>query len=194
MHLRQQIVRVAILIGLVGSSAFAQRTVSVNLERMVRQAGVIVHATVAAVDPGQDQQSKQFITTVTLNIRENFYGAPQQTYTFRQYGGKANGIVFYPAGSPKYRIGQELILMLYPPSYRGLQSPVGAGQGVFTVQPNGREGGKRIANSQANRDLFKGITQKNTMARLMAAQNRAKDLPYEEFAQVVRSLVQSLKH
>jgi hypothetical protein len=59
------------------------------------------------------------------------------------------------ARAPQFAEGQEVLLFLHPESDRGYSSPVGFGQGVFTVA---EQGGKKTAlNERGNRHLFRGM-------------------------------------
>jgi hypothetical protein len=171
----------------------AQRTIRVNLERMVQKSGVIVHATVTKIESGKDARSHLLFTSVTVRVHENFYGTSDSLYTFRQFGGRSNGIAFYPSKMVHYTEGQDLILMLYPVSKTGLQSPVGAEQGVFNIKVN-TAGAKEASNALANRALFAGIKQTKMLGKLSATQQSSPEgLPLADFSQAIRSLVSTYK-
>jgi len=57
---------------------------------------------------------------------------------------------------PTYAIGDEVVLFLHPESRLGFTSPVGLGQGKFSVL-NWVEGAKTVVNGNNNRNLFKGL-------------------------------------
>lgn len=54
-----------------------------------------------------------------------------QPITIREWAG------LWAAGE-RYRVGERVMLFLYPPSKLGLTSPVGGGQGRFAVDDQGR--------------------------------------------------------
>ncbi|MBI5463411.1 MAG: hypothetical protein HY966_00480 [Ignavibacteriales bacterium] len=187
--------KIALIVALAAgvSVLSAQRTVRINLERMVQQSGAIIHATVQRVESGRDRRTKLLFTTVTLAVKENFYGAPNQTYSFRQYGGTDKGIAFYPSKMVQYKPGQEVIVLLYPASEMNFQSSVGAEQGVFYVSTT-NAGQATVANAVKNRDLFKGTSQKRVLGKLVSLHEMNPGaLPLEDFAQAVRSLIRIYK-
>ncbi len=172
----------------------AQKTIPMNLERLVQDAGIIVHGTVVKTESGRDSRSGLIVTSVTLRVEENFYGAPASEFTFKQYGGRAGTLVYYPAGIPRFQEKEELVLMLYPASGRGLQSPVGMEQGKFSVNIDMKTGKRSVVNKFDNRNLFAGVQHPSALARKSwTKKNNPGVLDYAEFAASIRSLVQLLK-
>ena len=174
--------------------AFGQRTIPMNLEQLIRDAGVIVHGTVVGTESQRDPASKLLVTNVTIDVRENFYGAPGSRFTFKQYGGTEGRIVYRPAGSPRYYQGEELILMLYPKSEIGMQSPVGMEQGKFTVRAAGKSRKKSVSNSLENRNLFRSLQNPASLSkRSWAGASNPGPLDIDEFSRTIRSMVRLLK-
>jgi hypothetical protein len=156
---------------------------------MVQQSGVIIHATVLKVESDRDARSRLLYTDVTVHVQENFYGSYDSLYTFRQFGGKHQGKVYYPSKMVQYKVGQELILMLYPKSKMGFQSPVGAEQGVFTVTTDAK-GVKNAGNAILNRTLFRGVKQTKILNKLSSVQRQpGEGIPLKDFSQAIHSLV-----
>ena len=175
-------------------TAFGQRTIPMNLERLVRDAGVIVRGTVLGIDSQRDPATKLFVTDVTIDVRENFYGVEGSRFTFKQYGGTQGKLVYRPVGAPRYYEGEELILMLYPKSEIGMQSPVGMEQGKFTVRTGGKTGRKTVSNALENRNLFRGLQNPAALSKSSwAGSSNPGPLDVEEFSQTIRSLVRLLK-
>jgi hypothetical protein len=177
---------------LASASLFAQRTMPVNLERMVKQAGVIVHATVAKTESARDPRTHLLYTQVTLDVKENFFGAADAMYSFRQYGGSEQGHHFYPEGMVHYKAGDDIIILLYAKSSSGLQSPVGMKQGIFSVSADTKTNARVVANQLNNRGLFASMQSSSLLAKKNAAADPG-PVQYEEFAQTLRTLVQQLK-
>ncbi|MFA6469223.1 MAG: hypothetical protein WCW35_10005 [Bacteroidota bacterium] len=173
--------------------SFAQRTIPLNLEQLVKNAGSIVDATVVKTETGKDATSGLLVTWITLHVNENFYGAENEQYTFKQYGGEADGIAHYPAHMPRFTIGERTILFLNAPSKIGMQSPVGLQQGKFIVAAAGT-GKFKVLNVTKNPSLYKGISSRKGMEKSISSYN-AEDgsLEYGEFAQLIRSFVQQIK-
>ncbi len=156
------------------SVASAQRTIPLTLEGMVRQAGVIVHGRVIATETGRDPRTGLPATWTTLEVREDFYGASGSTVRYKQYGGEADGMMTPTPDIPRLRTGDELILMLYPPSKKtGFQSPVGMAQGVFRIGQTART--KRVTQAITTPQLFK------TSARPASGPSRDGSMELDEY-------------
>ncbi len=174
-------------------SALAQRTIHMNVEELIKHSGVIVHGTVIKVESGYDSVSRLTATRVTINVIENYFGAPANEYTFKQYGGKIGKRNIKLPDMPQYRIGEELILMLTPPSRIGLQSPVGMHQGKFKILKN-KESGRNIAvNGKNNVRLFEGIKSKGIETKLKKVSVKESEITTVQFSEIIRSLVKTLK-
>ncbi|MBP9212681.1 MAG: hypothetical protein KBF97_07740, partial [Bacteroidetes bacterium] len=113
-----------LLIGSVQPS-FGQRTIRMNIERIVSDAAIIVHGTVVNVESATDPVTNILSTFVTINVQENLYGAPEQQVTLKMVGGSTNKRTLRLSEMPRYTVGQEIIGMFFAPSKSGFTSPVG---------------------------------------------------------------------
>ncbi len=124
----------------------------VNLAEMTSHAGRIIHGRVvdvrASVHP---QQPRMAVTLIKLQVIEMLKGGAAHEVTFMQYGTSTQQ---YVAHLPKYSVGEEVVLFLYPESKLGLTSPVGQGQGKFVVRNDSRSGQRVLQNEQLNAALF----------------------------------------
>jgi hypothetical protein len=171
---------------LVVAAASAQRSIPMTLEGLVRQAGVIVHGRVIATETGRDPRTGLPATWTTIEVREDLYGAGGSTIRYKQYGGEADGMVTPTPDIPRLRSGEELVLMLYPPSKQtGFQSPVGMAQGVFRIGKKGST--ERVAQAIASPQLFK------TSSRPAAGPVRDGSMELDDFMQILRRTVQEVK-
>lgn len=136
---------------------------SVNLAEMTSHAGRVVHGRVVEVREGVHPQHQHLaVTWVKVQVVEMLKGGAAREVTFMQYGNSTN---HYVAHLPKYSVGEEVVLFLYPESKLGLTSPVGQGQGKFAVQTDTRSGQRVLLNEHLNHALF---------ARLDAAKAKTK--------------------
>ncbi|HEX4945247.1 MAG TPA: hypothetical protein VFZ34_01120, partial [Blastocatellia bacterium] len=94
---------------------------------------------------------------------EMIKGGAAREVSFMQYG---NSVTQYIAHMPKYNVGEELVLFLYPESKLGLTSPVGQGQGKFVVQHDTRSGQRILRNDRFNHALFARLDATKLNARL----------------------------
>lgn len=169
-----------------GSLALAQRSVPLTLEKMVRQAGVIVHGRVVATETGRDPRTGLPATWTTVEVRENFYGAPSSTVRYKQFGGTVDGIVTPTPDLPRLAEGEEVVLLLYPPSEEaGFQSPVGLAQGIFRVRES--RAGKRVAQVARTAELMK------SSARVPLSYDREGSFDFDGFATRLRTTVREVK-
>jgi hypothetical protein len=106
---------------------------TIGFPLIARTAGTIFSGTVTAIVP-RPATSKQGIETVaiTFHVENAIRGAtPGNDLTIAQWIGLWSG-------GQRYRVGERVLLFLYPPSKLGLTSSVGGAMGRFTVDPWGR--------------------------------------------------------
>ncbi|HEX4946204.1 MAG TPA: hypothetical protein VFZ34_06060 [Blastocatellia bacterium] len=137
---------------------------SVNLAEMTSHAGRIVHGRVVEVREGVHPLHGQIaVTFLKVQVIEMLKGGAAREVTFMQYGNSTNQ---YVAHQPKYRVGEEVVLFLYPESKLGFTSPVGQGQGKFVVREDARSGQRILQNEHLNRALFDRLDATKVNARL----------------------------
>jgi len=102
-------------------------------QQIVRAAGIIFTGRVISVGGaasafGRDAPS----TMITFQVEHAMRGTSTgQTLTIHEWAGLwTNG--------ERYRVGERVLLFLYPPSRLGLTSPVGGAAGKFAVDAQGR--------------------------------------------------------
>ncbi len=104
-----------------------------DLRQISQQAGVIFAGRVVLIEPVRLAGSDQITSVrVTVQVEQGVRGARSgERLTFSEWAG------LWSAGE-RYRIGQRLVLFLYPPSAIGLTSPVGGSAGRLAVDKSGR--------------------------------------------------------
>lgn len=148
----------------ISSTALAQRaalTVSSPLDRLTREAHVIVRGRVTSIRVEPHPELTNLMTlVVSLNVEETLKGPAQRTLEFRQYIWDIRD----QRNAAGYMKGQELLLMLGPVSQYGFTSPVGLEQGRFRVV---REKGQITAvNGRGNLGLFQSVEQRARAERI----------------------------
>jgi len=101
--------------------------------QLARAAGTIFSGTVTAIarHPANAGQSVETVA-ITFHIEQAIRGAvPSEDLTISQWIG------LWSSGQ-RYRVGERVLLFLYPPSKLGLTSCVGGGMGRFAIDPWGR--------------------------------------------------------
>ena len=169
------------------------RVKSLNLADLVNYSGVIVRGQVLSVKAEKHPQLTNANTVVvTLRVSEVLKGEAGPEYTFRQYAWDIRD-----ANSRLgYKVGEEVLLMLLPPSQYGLSSPVGFAQGRFRFQRDAL-GNETAVNGWSNRGLMTGIEaampqleQKlSAAARVVVKQHQDGPIGYTEFKDLIRGII-----
>jgi hypothetical protein len=105
----------------------------IGFPSIARAAGAIFSGTVTAVArrPPSGGQSVETVV-ITFHVESAIRGAtPGEDLTIAQWIGLWSG-------GQRYRIGERVLLFLYPPSKLGLTSCVAGGIGRFGIDPQGR--------------------------------------------------------
>jgi hypothetical protein len=167
----------------------------VNLERLVRDAGVIFSGTVIRVETGEkDPGMNLFTTYYTFAVENALYGVETDTMTIKQYGGEAGGRSYYPPGVPRFEVGETVVAFFYPPSKIGMTSAVSKGQGKFVVGPADSTGLRLVENETHNRNLFRRIRNGDLIVRPEWLEGDSESpVDYVSFVATVRNLVGILK-
>jgi hypothetical protein len=169
--------------------SLAVRVRPINLEEMTRRADRIFSGRVAGVRIARDPDLDQQVTYVTLVPHRVEKGDVRGSLLIKILGeqdadaprGRAT------EGIPVFRKGEELILFLYGDSPHGLTSPVGLGQGKFSVLRD-KEGNPLAFNQFANEHLFRGLSS-DALRRLgKGGLPERKGIPPEALLDLVHSL------
>jgi hypothetical protein len=126
---------------------------------------------------------------VTLRVARTLKGAPEPTFTFRQFIWDIRDR-FDAAG---YRRGESLLLFMNSPSRYGLSSPVGLEQGRFRII-RGSAGALMAVNGAGNAGLLSGVSHRLASASLspstsnLLAQHRSGPIALEQLNEIVLQL------
>ena len=164
-------IAVVTFIVLVATSCCGQRgvlTSSRDLAQLTDSAATIVRGRIVLSRVEPHPVYKHLSTVVViLRAEEVLKGAPERTYTFRQFifdiRDRRDG-----AG---YHKGDEFLLLMNPPNRLGLTSPVGLAQGRFRIVHNNNRKAYAV-NGYDNRGLFQTTSSKTrfeAMPRSLAA-------------------------
>jgi hypothetical protein len=131
----------------------------VNLEEMTGRAERILSARCVDYAVVHNPELGFDVAHVTLQVDSSLKGAVDSSLTLRMLAGGADswggsGVTEIPGFAP----GEKVILFLYGESRLGLTSPVGLGQGKFTVLTN-KEGREIAVNGFGTASLFRHLSQ-----------------------------------
>jgi hypothetical protein len=172
---------------------YAQRTVRMNLEQMVAEAGIIVRGTVVSVNASKDPETGILSSFITIDVSENFFGAGDGWITLKILASRTAGGARKFTELPEYSPGQEIIAMFYAPSEIGFTSPVGMAQGTFTVITDPRTGERNVRNGMDNARLFSGIKNSSALAKSSWLTGSTEQIEIEDFSATIRSFVTMMK-
>ncbi len=148
--LGRQIAAAMLLLGLTAAPASATRLRSLNIETMTQRATTIFSGRCIDAERKQWPAAGREIVEATFVVDRMLKGQAAETLTVRFVH---DGTV----GVPRLARGEEVVLFLYGTSALGLTSPVGLGQGKFSVTEN--KLGRAVAvNEFGNDRLFDGLS------------------------------------
>jgi hypothetical protein len=171
----------------------AQRTIRMNIERIIADAAIIVHGTVTEVHSAIDPKTNLLSTFVTIDVKENLFGADQKKITVKMLGGKTDRRTLKLADMPQYVKGQEIVGCFFLPSKSGFTSPVGMGQGTFTIVTEPSSGKRMVRSAAEHRQLFAGMKYSSALARKEWQSGTAQEIDAAEFTRTIRTLITELK-
>ncbi|MFZ0198085.1 MAG: hypothetical protein WAL05_02705 [Candidatus Sulfotelmatobacter sp.] len=108
-----------------------------GLPRIVHAAGIVFSGRVTSVERASGPEGLPFgqhapSTTIAFQVEHGIRGASAgQILTIHEWAGLW-------ARGERYRVGERVLLFLYPPSRLGLTSPVAAGGARFAIDPQDR--------------------------------------------------------
>ncbi|HYX69831.1 MAG TPA: hypothetical protein VE825_11905, partial [Terriglobales bacterium] len=104
-----------------------------TLQQLGRHAGFIFRGRVLSVDRPKPARGSVTTVQITFQVLEGIRGVRTgERLTTREWAG------LWGAGRPRYRVGQEMLLFLYPRSRLGLTSPVSGDLGVLPIDAAGQ--------------------------------------------------------
>ncbi len=136
------------------------------------------------------------VTYTTFAVKDALKGALGETHVIKQIGGKMPGGEphFRVRGVPTFAVGESYVVFLAGVSSAGFSSPIGLGQGRFTVLPDAA--GPKVVNGRDFREMtahMPSATMPEATARALAAQAPVRQLGLDEFKQLVRAHVGTLQ-
>jgi len=185
---------VTVALGFFSESARAQSR-PVNLERLVKDAGIIFSGTVVKIVTGEKDPGMNLYTTYyTFAVHDALLGVETDSVTIKQYGGESGGKSYYPPGVPRFERGETVVAFFYPPSKIGMTSAVAKDQGKFIVRDLDTSGVRFVENGTGNRMLFSKLRNPDRITRPEWVDPGAEGpIEYDPFISSVRNLVGALK-
>jgi len=162
----------------------------VTLKEMVASAGTIVTGRVVEVREGAHPDYRNVtVTFVTVQVEEIFKGRANDVtrHEFMQFGGRSAMRI---PELPTYRVGDEIVLFLYPESEYGFTSPVGGWQGKLALRADPQTGDRVVTPALGPERFYQGIAvEKLSPAERQLVRGSSQVADYRSFASLVRTLV-----
>lgn len=136
MRMRYCVCSILLCAGLALPASLPAQVMQVNLQEMIQSSGMIFAGTVLEVKAGKDERG-DIATWTTFRVETPVRGVVPGTVTIKQFGGTSDEGSMVLAHMRYFNEGEHVLLMLYPPSELGFTSPIGMGQGVWSVNDNG---------------------------------------------------------
>jgi|GEM_PF-4335406 len=106
--------------------------VKMSLAQMTQGASLVVEGVVVDKSSRWDENHRYIITEVSVAVNRTLKGKAISPLTIRTLGGEVGGVGMYVAGSPRFEVGQEALLLLEPHPIRDWRV-VGFHQGKYDV-------------------------------------------------------------
>ena len=134
---------------ILASSFLYSQVRQVDLKEMIASSGMIFSGVVTEVEGGEDENG-DIVTWTTFRVETPIRGVLGSSVRIKQYGGVTSKGSMTLAHMRYFTEGERVMVMLYPPSEIGFTSPIGMGQGVWSVNDQGEMQG-------VSSDLLSGL-------------------------------------
>ncbi len=165
-----------------------------NLAEIIASAGDIFSGVCIDRQMTFDEAIQRDVYVVTFKVNLMLKGEKQEVYTVT-----TSKTLVEMGQVPTYSVGDEVVLFLHTKSSLGFSSPVGLGQGKFSVIYD-RQGTKKVVNANNNHNLFKGINTETIADKLSdnprresilkSLQQTSGAITYDRFITLVNVLMQ----
>ena len=142
-----------VLLYIAAPAAKASRVLPMNLPELVEDAGKIFVGKCIQVKSGRDPSTGLIVTWVTFEVSRGIKGDVGETETFKQIGGTDEELTL-SSFTPAFRVGEEVLLFIYPESPVGLTTAVGLHQGKFNIYTDKKTGKRKVTNGMPTNILF----------------------------------------
>ncbi len=176
----------ALLIG--ASLSWATLVPRMSFEEVVARSQSIVQGTVVRSWADWDEDHTAIWTHYEIDVSASLKGEEGETVVVSEPGGSVGGRQMHIAGTPKYEIGEEVMLFAVPTPIGYLRT-CGWGQGKFKVSASGETpSGKAVRSSLAGVQLVEGCSRKG-IARAQTPLRSFQGMDLDQFKERVRRTV-----
>ena len=157
------------------------------LDEIIDTAAIAFHGTCTANRAERDALTNFVVTYTTFEVKDVLKGDVGSTHVIKQIGGKmpSGEMSFRVDGVPTFTIGEDYVVFLAGISSAGFSSPIGLGQGKFTVRQNASD--KSVANG---RD-FHELTANMSLVTPPKSDTPTRQLGLDEFKLLARTRIRN---
>lgn len=173
----------------------ASRVLPMNLPQIVEDAGKIFVGKCIEVKSGQDPETGLIVTWITFKVSRGVKGDVGETETIKQIGGTHEELTV-TSFTPTFKVGEEILLFVYPASSIGLSTAVGLHQGKFSIYADEKTGKRKVTNGMPQNILFTPEpikTSKKRGYRIKGADDpvivKARSMELEPFIESVKAMI-----
>ena len=176
----------ALLIG--ASASWATLVPRMSFEEIVARSQSIVQGTVLRSWSAWDDDQAAIWTHYEIKVSASLKGEDGDTVVVSEPGGSVDGKQMHIAGTPKYEIGEEVMLFAVPTPIGYLRT-CGWGQGKFRVSVSDQApSGKAVRSALAGVQLVEGGSRKG-IARAQTPLRSLQGMDLDQFKERVRRTV-----
>lgn len=156
-----------------GLPAFATTLMGLSIADLTQSSELVVRGVVSATRCEKDAKSGRLYTYTTITPSTAYKGQPAKSIVVRQIGGSWQGMEQWIPGTPRLKVGQDLVLFLIREN--GLHFLKGMSQGLFEVV---RENGVEMAIQNLHGASV--VTKDTVSGRLLPEAREEQRLPLAE--------------
>lgn len=115
--------------------AYSTTVVSLSVDKMTKEADLIVRGVVNSRTTQWNQAKTRIYTITKIDIQETYKGSIKASHSIsiRQIGGEIDGLVQTIAGNAKFSAGEEVIVFLESHPTEGIHFVMGMAQGKYSI-------------------------------------------------------------
>ena len=167
----------------------ATSVLPIDLAALTDSAALVFEGTCIGNRVERDEATGKPVTYTTFAVRDVLKGSAEATHTIKQIGGKleSEGVEYRVHGVPAFLEGEDYVVFLAGVSSAGFSSPMGLGQGKFTV--HGSVHGREAANGRDLKEMAEPLLDRmpeRARSRILGTPGAVRSIDVEDFKETVR--------
>ena len=164
---------------------------TMTVEEMIDESAIVVHSKVWRTWTAWDDERQFIWTHYEILVADTLKGSADGKVVISEPGGTVGELSMSIVGSPRYQVGEEVILLAYRTPIGYLRT-CGWGQGTFSVQADSASGVKIVRTNRLGVELVEPLSKGVQATRARGGPAKALDgLALSEFKSRFRALIQA---